>query len=124
MDPAVAAFLSGIEPALRIELEALRRIILDASPLITEGIKWKSPSFRTTDDFATMNIRKDAVWLILHTGAKAKAAAKDGMEIPDPAGLLEWLAKDRAVVKFNETRTIAGSKKSLQAIIREWIKHL
>ena len=84
----------------------MRSIVLGASPEITEGIKWKSLSFRIKDDFATLNIRKDAVWVIFHQGAKATKASATGITINDPTGLLEWLAKDRAVVKFLDVASI------------------
>jgi hypothetical protein len=56
-DAAVAAFLRGLEHPLKQELEAVRRLILAASPTIHEGIKWNAPSFRTDEYFATMNLR-------------------------------------------------------------------
>src|SRR5262249_41248554 len=100
-DPAVDAFLRDLDHPLKKEIEAVRRIILGVSAEIREGIKWNAPSFRTTDYFATVNLRaKDGearVWLILHTGAKKKEAATTGLKITDPAGLLEWLAKDRCL---------------------------
>ncbi|HQX23347.1 MAG TPA: DUF1801 domain-containing protein, partial [Pseudomonadota bacterium] len=65
----VDAFLGQLDHPLKDGIEALRGIILGASAGISEGIKWNSPSFRTTEWFATVNIRKDALMLILHLGA-------------------------------------------------------
>lgn len=125
-DPSVVAFIRDLVHPLRRELEAVRRLILDASPEIREGIKWNSPSFRTTDYFATINLRAkdgtDRVWLILHTGAKKKATATKGITIADPAGLLKWLAKDRCLVTFSDRKEIQAKGRALQAIIREWIR--
>jgi hypothetical protein len=49
------------------------------------GTKWNAPSFRTTEFFATLNLRAkdgvDRVWLVLHLGAKVKDNAKD-LQIP------------------------------------------
>ena len=93
----------------------------------TRGIKWNSPSFRTTEYFATLNLRakdgKDRVWLILHRGAKAKDNTKD-LRIADPTGLLKWLAKDRCLVTFDDGKVVKAKKSALQAIIREWIRQL
>jgi hypothetical protein len=127
-DPAVDAFLAELEHPLKAELETLRRIILGVSPAIRDGIKWNAPSFRTTEWFATTNLRArdgtERVWLILHFGAKAKATAKNGIEIADPTGLLEWLAKDRCVVTFADKKDLRAKRAALEAILREWILHV
>ena len=123
-DPAVDEFLAGLEHPLKKEIETLRKLILAVDRSIREGIKWNSPSFKTADWFATMNLRGDRIWLILHTGAKVKDSAKDGVPIADPTGLLEWLAKDRAVVKFADAKAVKAKKGALQAILKEWIQTL
>jgi uncharacterized protein YdhG (YjbR/CyaY superfamily) len=121
-DPAVDAFLKDLDHPLKAEVEAIRRVILGADPKIREGIKWNAPSFRTTEWFATLNLRQDHVWLILHLGAKKKAAAATGIDIPDPAGLLEWLAKDRAVVKFADAKDVRAKRAALASFVKAWIK--
>jgi hypothetical protein len=126
-DPAVSAFLQELDHPLKREIEAVRQIILGVSPEIREGIKWNAPSFRTTDYFATLNLRakdgKDRVWLILHRGAKAKDNTRN-MQIADPAGLLEWLANDRCLVTFGDSKDIRAKRAALQAIVREWIRQI
>lgn len=122
-DPAVIAFLRELEHPLKEEIEALRQIILGVSPEIREEIKWNAPSFRTTEHFATFNLRtKDRVRIILHTGAKVKATATKGVEIADPAGLLEWLAKDRCLVTFSDRKDVRERQAALEAILRAWIQ--
>lgn len=125
-DPAVGAFLAALKHPLKRVLEALRQLILRASPEIREGIKWNSPSFRTTDYFATINLRardgQQRIWLILHTGAKKKAGAAQGAAIADPAGLLEWLAEDRALVTITDAKDFAAKQAALRTIVREWIR--
>ncbi len=122
-DPAVITFLRELDHPLKKEIEAVRRIILGVSPEIREGIKWNSPSFRTTEYFATLNLRQGRVWLILHMGAKVKDNTK-GVQIADPAGLLEWLAKDRCVVKFSDAKDIQAKRAALEGIVREWIRQM
>ncbi|HVK07270.1 MAG TPA: DUF1801 domain-containing protein [Gemmataceae bacterium] len=121
-DPAVDAFLKDLDHPLKAEIEAVRRTILGADPAIREGIKWNAPSFRTTEWFATLNLRQDRVWLILHLGAKKKAAATTPVEIADPAGLLEWLASDRAVVKFADANDVRAKRTALANFVKAWIK--
>ncbi|MCI0639794.1 MAG: DUF1801 domain-containing protein [Gemmataceae bacterium] len=139
-DPAVVAFLRDLDHPLKKEIEAVRKIILGVSPEIREGIKWNAPSFRlcsplapradnrrTTEYFATLNLRakdgKDRVWLILHRGAKAKDNTKE-LKIADPAGLLQWLAKDRCLVTFADQKEIKAKRAALERIVREWIGQL
>ena len=122
---AVEAFLASLDHAAKQEIVALRRIILDADPGIADGIKWNAPSFRTTEYFATFNLRaKEGVQLILHFGAKKSDIASTGVAIPDPDGLLKWLAKDRATVSFRDLKDIAEKKSAFSKLVREWIKHV
>lgn len=118
-EPAVAEFMKDLDHPLKKEIETVRKIILAVSPAIREGIKWNAPSFRTTDDFATLNLRGGRVWLILHTGATAKGLSLQG-KIADPEGLLKWLAKDRAVVTFEDAKDVRAKKKALERIVSEW----
>ena len=119
---AVIDFLDKLKHPLKPEIEAVRQIILGVSPSIREGIKWNSPSFRATDYFATLNLRQGRLWLILHTGAKVKPTAQTALPIPDPTHLLEWLAKDRAVVKFTDAADAQAKRAALEAIVREWVR--
>lgn len=124
-DPAVIAFMRTLDHPLKREIEAVRQIILGASPEIREGIKWNAPSFRTTDFFATVNLRAtDSVQLIFHTGAKVKESALSGLKIADPAGLLKWLAKDRCLVTLGVGRDIQAKQAAFEAIVRAWIRQL
>lgn len=122
-DPAVAAFMKQLDHPLKREAEAVRRLILGVDPEIREGIKWNAPSFRTTEHFATFNLRaKDRIRLILHLGAKVKATAKEGIQVADPSGLLEWLARDRCLVSFTDENDLEAKRAALEAVVREWIR--
>ncbi|GMV30610.1 MAG: hypothetical protein AMXMBFR59_27350 [Rhodanobacteraceae bacterium] len=121
----VEAFLAQLHDPVRGLATALRSAVRGADPAIAEGIKWKVPSFRTVDYFATMHLRvKQGIGLILHFGAKKTAISASGVEIPDPAGLLDWLARDRAMVQFRDETDLAARTPALQALLREWIRHL
>jgi hypothetical protein len=122
-DPAVVAFLKKLRHPLKKEVEAVRAIILGADPGIREGIKWKSPSFRTTEYFATVNTYdKDRVLLVLHRGAAVRG--DKGVRVTDPRGLLEWRGKDRALVWFGKGRKAQRYRAALRAIVREWIPYV
>ncbi|XYH93543.1 DUF1801 domain-containing protein [Sorangium sp. So ce1128] len=122
-NPAVVAFLRELAHPQKQAIVALRQIILGVSPAIREEIKWNAPSFKTTEHFATFNLRaKDRVRLILHLGAKVKDTAAKGFEIADPAGLLEWLAKDRCLVAFSDGEDVQAKRAALEAVLRAWLR--
>jgi hypothetical protein len=119
----VDAYLATLEHPMRDLVIALRAVILEADASITDGVKWNAPSFRTRDWFATTHLRmKTGIGLILHFGAKKNAIADSGVAVPDPQGLLDWLAKDRAMILFRDRDDLARKAPALQALLREWIR--
>lgn len=115
----VLAFFAGLRHPAKRELQLIRKIILGADPSITEGIKWKVPSFRTSEYFATLHPRaKEGIQVILHLGAKA---GKSATRVSDPAGLLQWLGKDRAMVTFRDMKDIRGRQRAFEELLRQWI---
>lgn len=122
---SVDVFLDALDHPFKAEILALRQIILAADARIAEGIKWNAPSFRTSEYFATFHLRaKDGVQIILHLGAKVRDTAVTGITIEDPAALLEWLARDRAMVKFRDVQDIAGKRAAFTLLLRQWIERV
>lgn len=120
---AVDAFMASLDHPHKVGIEALRGLMLAVDPAVQEGIKWNAPSFRTTEYFATANLRaKSGISVILHLGAKVRELPRGGLAINDPAGLLKWLGKDRAMVEFADAQDFANSKAAFQAVLRQWIK--
>src|SRR5262245_24459060 len=100
---AVDALMKTLAHPHKDAIEALRVTILGADRSIREGVKWNAPSFRTHEYFATTNLReKKGIGVILHLGAKIRDVGPKGVAIPDPKGLLKWLAADRAMVRFDD----------------------
>jgi len=122
IDPTVDAYLKSLDHPAKKEIEAIRKLILGVNPVIREGIKWNSPSFRLDDWFATLNLHKGQVRLILHTGTKKKA--QDNTKVADPKGLLQWLAKDRAMVTFEGGKDVKAKRTALAAVVKQWIRNL
>ena len=122
---AVDAFMRTLDHPFKDDVETLRRIVIAADPSIAEGIKWNAPSFRTHEYFATMHLRKkDEISLVLHLGAAARDLAEDGLRIEDPDGLLNWLAKGRAVIGFSGTSDIGRKRNALEGVLRQWIRYV
>jgi hypothetical protein len=119
---SVETFVASLDHPFEREILALREIILGADPRIGEGIKWNAPSFRTSEWFATFHLRaKDGVQLVFHLGAKKRASA---IAIDDPASLLDWLAADRATVRFRDLAEIDARRSAFTAVVRQWIEHV
>jgi hypothetical protein len=120
---AVDAFMAVLEHPHKAAVGAIRQAILGVDPSICEGIKWKAPAFRTTEYFATTHLRaKVGVGVVLHLGAKVRATPS--VSIDDPGGLLEWLAKDRAMASFAGVDDVRTKEVALQRIVRQWITHV
>ena len=121
----VEALLRDLKHPLKKEIQAVRLIMLAASPAVSEAVKWNAPSFRTEKEFfATMNLRaKDEVQVIFHLGAKARADQK-ALKIADPKGLMKWLGKDRALVSLGAGADIPANRRAREAIVRAWIKYV
>jgi hypothetical protein len=118
----VEALLASLEHPFKREIQAVREVILCADPAVREGVKWNAPSFRTTEWFATVHLRaRDGVQVILHLGAKARDRAP---RLDDPSGLLEWLGKDRASVKFSDLDDVKAKRERFTALVREWIANV
>jgi len=119
---AVEAFMAVLVHPHKAEIEALRKLMLEVDPSVLEGIKWNAPSFRTTEYFATTNLRaRSGIGVILHLGAKVRQLPPGGVAIDDPARLLKWLGKDRAMVEFADAREFNRSKAAFQSVLKQWI---
>jgi uncharacterized protein YdeI (YjbR/CyaY-like superfamily) len=118
----VMEFLWDTIHPLKEGIELIRKIILSADKEITEHIKWKAPSFcYNGEDRITFNIHKNEyILLIFHRGAKVKDNANFVFE--EGKNFLEWLAPDRAVVKFYSIEEVKAKKAFLKKVVSEWIK--
>jgi hypothetical protein len=119
--PVVDTYLDALEHKLKAEIVALRELIHDAVPDLSERIKWNAPSFGPgADDRITMRLHPgDRLQLILHRGAKA--AADDFFRFEDPAKLISWAAPDRGVISFRDGADLAGKSEALREILKRWV---
>ncbi len=117
-DPAIVP----ADHPLAAEIGQVREAILAVDSAISDGVKWNSLSFRTTEWFATWNWRaKDEIQLVLHLGAKGGNRA-DRASIPDPKGLLDWKGPDRALCKLGSGSALKANLPALKAILKAWIR--
>ncbi len=120
----VEEFFRVTEHPLKKEMIALRKIIRDSVPELTEQIKWNAPSFcHEGDDRITFNVaRKNSVLLIFHRGAKAKKVSIKKPILERNAELLDWPAPDRAVLTISSSKDLKDLKGALTEIVSDWIK--
>lgn len=122
---AVDEFMAKLDHPFKNEIAVLRETILAVDPSVAEGVKWNAPSFRTTEYFATTNLRaKTGVGLVLHLGARVRDLPANGMVIADPSQMLKWLGKDRAIVEFATTQEVNANLPALQAVLRQWLRYV
>lgn len=122
---AVDQFVRALEHPHKPTVEAIRAAVMGADPKIAEGIKWNAPSYRTTEYFATTNLReKKGVGVILHLGAKVRSLPAGGLVLDDPAKLLKWLAADRATVVFEGLADFERKRAPFVHLVREWVAYV
>ena len=120
--PTVEAWLAAQTPAIRVAVERLRAIALDAADGVTEHIKWNGPSFCIDgDDRITVGLApRGGVRAVLHRGVKVKDAT--GFVFPDDSGLIQWAAPDRGVVAFADEAAVTAHAEVFADICRRWLE--
>ena len=117
--------MATLEHPFKAEIQRIRQLTLGVDSSIAEGVKWNAPSFRTTEYFATTNLRSKAgIGIILHLGARVRRLPAGGVRIDDPTKLLHWLGKDRAMVEFRNSEDLRDKAVAFQLVLRQWIKHV
>ncbi len=122
--PTSDAFVAILDHPLANEIELVRKAVLSADKSISDGVKWNSLSFQTTEWFATVNLRsRDSLQLVMHLGAKVGKVAP-AEAIPDPKGLLKWLGKDRAMATLGSGAQLKATLPAFKAIVKAWIRYV
>jgi hypothetical protein len=121
----VVAFLNKLEHPLKQEIKEVRKIILSVNKRLNEHIKWNAPSFQfNNEDRLTFNLQgKGFFRLIFHSGAKVKDNAVKRQSFDDATMLLEWVADDRAFVKFTDMNDVQAKQDKLAEVISRWLDH-
>ena len=110
-NPEVDAFIQDLDHPLEDVMLAVRAAILDADARMTEGIKWKSPTFMYEGNLASINPRAKAhVSLMFHTGA----------DIPGDFPHLEGGEKVARYMRFPDLETVDSLRDELTAVVKAW----
>ena len=123
--PAVDAFMAALDHPFKDLVQAIRETILAVDPAIAEGVKWNAPSYRTSEYFATTNLReKKGVGVILHLGAKVKDVGEQRVVVDDPDEILKWLARDRAQVVFTSLDDFSCKRTNFKRLVLSWVANV
>ncbi|MFI2744217.1 DUF1801 domain-containing protein [Zhouia sp. PK063] len=123
LNSEVSTFLDELHHPFRVEIEALRHIILNAVDGLSEHIKWNGPNYSyKTADRITLKIQPPKqLHLIFHCGAKKQAALTKRV-IDTPSKILLWKDHQRAVATFKSLEEITTVQAELTIIVKQWIK--
>ena len=110
----VDAYMRDVDHPFKAEMQAVREIILGASPKIAERIKWNAPSFYYEEDLGAFNPRATeyAHLILLFPG---------GQGMDDSSGLLEGNHKDRREAKFHSLDDVKAKKRALEKLVKGWV---
>lgn len=122
----VQVFLEQLEHPLKQEILDVRHLVLTANPLLTEHIKWNAPSFCFQgEDRITLNLApNDFFRLVFHGGVKPSAQVGQARLFEDKTGILEWLAPDRAMVRFTRPEDVQDKQAALQQVVNRWLDEM
>jgi hypothetical protein len=119
---AVDQFMTALDHLFKAEIQAIRELALSLGPAVREGIKWNAPSYRTSEYFATTNLRvKGGVGVVLHLGAKVR---RETVSIDDPLQLLTWHGGDRASLSFSGMEDFEAKRSAFKAILEQWLPYV
>ncbi len=119
--PSVDEYRAALDAPTRDALDALRRIVIEAAPDLSEEIKWNAPSFSHEGrDRVTLGIEpRGGYRVVLHRGAKTEDTV--GFRFDDPDRIATWPAPDRGVIRLRDAAEIEDRAASLTPLITRWV---
>ncbi|MDO8368244.1 MAG: DUF1801 domain-containing protein [Saprospiraceae bacterium] len=113
----VKQYMDTLEHPMKGEMEALRMIIREANPQISERIKWNAPSYYYKEDIVTFGppARKmDEILLVFHHPSVVKITS----------GILKGNYKDRRLATFKNMAEVEANRQELGRILHEIIQDI
>lgn len=121
---SVDEFLNDLSDNKRLQVSALRDLILSTEPKLKEHIKWNAPSYVLDgEDRITFNLmnKQGVVKLVLHMGATRKEDKKGAPIMKDESGLIEWSSDIRGMITVTSIEYITTNMNSLKKLIKDWL---
>lgn len=108
----VYEFMGQLEHPLKAEINAVRAIIKNTNAAISERIKWAAPSYFTSVDLVTFNLRMATnVHLVFHNEAIVNVKSD----------LLLGSYKDRRMMYFENMAAVEANKAEFERIMSEYV---
>jgi hypothetical protein len=121
----VLEYFQRLDHPLADVVQALRNILLDTDPALTEHIKWNSPAFYYTgpmQPFAPKEYKRDLVVFNLHKKDRVLLVFPTGARINDASELLQGTFPDgRRTAEFASVQQVAGREQDLRAVVKQWL---
>jgi len=119
----VTDFLDKQMHPMRVEIEALRDLILSAEPNLMEGIKWNGPNYSLNgEDRITMRLNPPKqIQVVFHRGAKVKNQP-DNRLIDGNYPFLTWKENDRTIATFKGLDDILQFSEMFHEVVTKWVK--
>ena len=120
-NPTVEEFLATLDHPRADDVRRLRAAIMSSGADLTEHVKWRAPSFcaRGVDRVTFRLFPTDHLQLVFHRGAKPQET--EGFTFDDDAGLLRWVAPDRALLTLGEDDDLAARIPAIVALVERWV---
>jgi hypothetical protein len=120
-NPTVDEFLADLRHPRVDDVRRLRAAIMAGNAELTEHVKWRAPSFCSAgEDRVTFRLfPTDHLQLVFHRGAKPQHT--EGFRFDDDAGLLRWVATDRAVLTLGDPADVAARTAAIVALVGRWV---
>jgi hypothetical protein len=117
-------FFNDLDDEKHLQVETLRKLILEIGPQLEERIKWNAPSYALEgDDRITFNLmnKQGVVKLVLHMGTARKENKKGDPVMEDESGLIEWSSDIRGILTFADVEDIKVKSAQLKTILEKWL---
>jgi hypothetical protein len=120
-NPTVEEFLATLDHPRVDDVRRLRAAIMASNDTLTEHVKWKAPSFcsRGVDRVTFRLFPTDHLQLVFHRGTKPQDT--EGFEFGADAGLLRWVAPDRAVLTLGDPADVAEKQEAIVTLVNRWV---
>ncbi len=95
-DKTIDSWMAALDPSLRSVAEALRQLILESEPDLSESIKWGNPVYE----------KQGKVCYLASTKAYVSLGFFNGAALTDPEGFIEGTGKKMRHVKVRSSEDI------------------
>ena len=121
-------YIAKLKHPLKKVVEALREVILATDKEIGEEIKWNAPTFFYSGEMKPSDPKKYKRYLIVFNLFKKdciRLVFPSGARVNDKSGMLEGDYTDgRRLAIFHDLKEVKSKGKTLQAVIKTWLKLL